>query len=48
MKKEIGNHMPCKNKEMRMRVCEAWYNVALNVLEELYSSMPSRIIADHI
>ena len=28
---------------MRKRVCEAWYSVALNVLEELNNSMPRRI-----
>ena len=46
-KKEIGNRMRCKIEEMVKRVCEAWYSVALNVLEELYSSMP-RNIADLI
>ena len=43
MKKEIGNQMPCKIEKMWKRVCEAWYSVALNVLEELYNSMPRRI-----
>ena len=43
MKKEIGNQMPCKIQDMRKRVCEAWYSVAPNVLEELYNSMPRRI-----
>ena len=43
MKKEIGNQMPCKIEKMWKRVSEAWYSVALNVLEELYNSMPSRI-----
>ena len=43
MKKEIGNHIPCKFEEIWMRVCEALYSVALNVLEELYNSMPRRI-----
>ena len=43
MKKEINNQMLCKIVEMWMRVCKAWYIVALNVLEELYNSMPRRI-----
>ena len=43
MKKEIGIQMPCKIEEMWKRVCEAWYSVELNVLEELYISMPRRI-----
>ena len=43
MKKEIGNQMPCKIEEMWKRVCEVWYSVALNVLEELYNSMPRKI-----
>ena len=43
MKKEIGNHISCKFEEIWMRVCEALYSVALNVLEELYNSMPRRI-----
>ena len=45
MKKEIGNKIPCKIEEIweRVRVCEAWYSVALNVLEELHNSMPRRI-----
>ena len=43
MKKEINNQMPCKIVEMWKRVCEAWYIVALNVLEELYNLMPRRI-----
>ena len=34
--------MLCK-KEERKRVCEAWYSVASNVLEELYNAMPRRI-----
>ena len=32
---EIGNQMPSKKEEMWKRVCEVWYSVALNVLEEL-------------
>ena len=43
MKKEIGNRMPCKSEEMWKPVCETWYNLALNVLEELKNSMPMRI-----
>ena len=43
MKKEIGNQMLCKKKYMWKRVYEAWYSVAQNILEELYSSMPRRI-----
>ena len=44
---EIGNQMPCKKEEMWKHVCEAWYSVAPNVLEELNNSMPRRII-DHM
>ena len=40
---EIGNQMPCRKKEMWKLVCEAWYSVAPNVLEELNNSMPTRI-----
>ena len=29
---------------MWKRVCEAWYSVAQNVLEELYNSMARRIV----
>ena len=43
MNKEIVNQMPCIKEEMWKRVCEAWYSVAANVLEELYDSMPRRI-----
>ena len=39
---EIGDQMPCK-KEMWKQVCEAWYNVAPNALEELNNSIPRRI-----
>ena len=35
--------MPFKKEEMWKQVCEAWYSVAPNVLEELYNSMPRRI-----
>ena len=44
MQKEIGHQMPCKIGDMWKEVCEAWYSVVLNVLEELYSSMPRRIV----
>ena len=40
---EIGNKMPCKTEEMWKPVCEAWYSVASNVLEELNNAMPRRI-----
>ena len=43
MKKRIGNQMLCKIEELWKQVCEAWYSVELNVLEELYISMPRRI-----
>ena len=39
--------MPCKKEKMWKRVYEAWYSVALNVLEEPYNAMP-RPIADFI
>ena len=42
-KKVIGNQSPCKREEMWDPVCDAWYSVAPNVLEELYNSMPMRI-----
>ena len=45
MKKEIGNQKLCKKKDMWKRVCEAWYSVAQNILEELYNSIPRRIAA---
>ena len=35
IKKVIGNIIPCKREVMWDRVCDAWYSVALNVLEEL-------------
>ena len=35
--------MPYEIEKMCKRVCEAWYSVALNVLEELYNSMPKGI-----
>ena len=41
MQKGIRNLMPCKN--MKNRVCEAWYSVALNILEELNISVPTGI-----
>ena len=40
---EIGNQMPRKKEEMWKLVCEVWYSVAPNVLEELNNSMPRRI-----
>ena len=40
---EIGNQMPCRKEEMWKPMCEAWYSVAPNVLEELNNSMPRRI-----
>ena len=43
MTKDIGNHMPSLKEEMWKRVCEVWYSLVLNVLEELNSSMPRRI-----
>ena len=43
MKKEIGNQMLCKKKDILKRVCEAWYSVTPNILEKLYNSMPRRI-----
>ena len=42
MKNEIGNRMPCLEEEMQRRVCEAWYSVRPNILEELNHSIPSR------
>ena len=42
MKKEIGNQLPCLKEEMLRRVCEAWYSVRPNVLEELNNEIPSR------
>ena len=43
MKKDIGYQMLCKKEEMCNPVCEAWYRVATNILEELYNSMTRRI-----
>ena len=37
MKKEIG-----KKEEMCKPVCEAWYRVATNILEELYNYITRR------
>ena len=42
MKEEIGNQLPCLKEEMNRRVCEAWYSVGPNVLEELNNSIQSR------
>ena len=47
MVKEIGNYMLYLKEEMWKRVCEAWYSVAPNAMEELYNSIP-RKIADRI
>ena len=35
--------MPRQIEEMRKRVYEAWFSVALHVLEDFYNSMPKRI-----
>ena len=43
IEKVIGNQIPCEREEMWDQVCDAWYSVALNILEELYNSMPRRI-----
>ena len=40
---EIDNQMRCNKEKMWKRVCEAWYSVVLNVLEEPYNAMPRRI-----
>ena len=32
-----------KKEKMWKRVCEAWYNVALSVLEEPHNAMPRQI-----
>ena len=42
MKEEIGNQLPCLKEELYRRVCEAWYSVRPNVLEELNNSIQSR------
>ena len=47
MKEDIGNQMVCLKEQMWKRVCETWYNVAPNVMEELNNSLP-RSIADLI
>ena len=47
MKKDIGNQLPCLKDEMWKPVCEAWYSVAPNVMEERNNSMP-RSLADLI
>ena len=44
MEKEINNQLPCLKEKTWEWVCEAWYNVAPYVLEELNSSMPWRIV----
>ena len=33
MKNEISNQIPCLKEEMWKRVCEVWYSVASNALE---------------
>ena len=43
IKREVGNQLLCLKEEMWKRVCEAWYSVAPNFLEEIYNSMPRRI-----
>ena len=43
MKKNIGNQMLYKKEDIWKRVCEAWYSVASNILEELYNPIPRRI-----
>ena len=43
IKKMIGYQIPCIREEVWDRVCDAWYSVAPNVIEELYNSMPRRI-----
>ena len=40
---KIGNQMPCRKEEIWKPVCEAWYSVAPNTLEELNNSTPRRI-----
>ena len=39
MKKDIGNQLPFLKEEMWKRVCEPWYSVAPNILEEFNNSM---------
>ena len=39
----LATKCPVKKEKMLKRVCEAWYSVALNVLEEPYNAMPRRI-----
>ena len=43
MKKDISNQLPYLQEEMWKQVCEAWYSVAPNILEELSNLMPRRI-----
>ena len=45
MQKEIGNQMHVKKEDMWKRVCEVWYSVTPNVLEELFNSMQRKIAA---
>ena len=37
IKRVIGNRIPCKREEMLTRVCDSWYGVVPNVLEEFYN-----------
>ena len=43
MKSDIGSQLPCLKEETWKRVCEAWYSVAPNFLEELENLMPRRM-----
>ena len=47
IKKVIGNQISRKREVMWDRVCDAWYSVAPNVLEELYNSLRRRIVDIH-
>ena len=42
MKEENGNQISSKKEEMLKGVCEAWYCVASNVMDELYNAMLRR------
>ena len=44
IKKVISNQITCKREEMWDRVCDAWYSVGPNAREDLYNSMPRRIV----
>ena len=43
LKKDIGYQLLCSKEEMWKPVCEAWYSVGPNVLEELNNSISMRI-----